>query len=1177
MFVKSLRMRGFKSFPDKTEFEFEPGITAIVGPNGSGKSNVVDALCWVMGSQAARQMRGGRMEDVIFSGTAARTELGRAEVELTFDNSSGEIPLDTAEVSIGRMLFRSGESKYTINRQSCRLIDVIELLGDAGIGRQMHSIVGQGQIEGIVMAQPEDRRVTIEEAAGVLKHRKRRERSLRKLEGVEADLVRLDDVDRELRRQLRPLSRQVEGAKRHGQASAEHARLALWRAGSNIREHRSKLEASVRSVHEYEVEIAELASAVEMVERDLVSLGGEVEAIGQLESRAQRLMQRLERVSARFDALCQVVSERRRGLVDRCSAIDREMSDPTLDLPSDSEVCRAKVDRLAADTARLDGEAQRQSEFESRHAVECAEADAAWHAAGLDGDDRRAALTAQISASEAVSCRADADRARIRDRLAALEAETGRLESQCGDALAGAGAVGARREPLASDVNTIGMELTQLTERIAELDDDQREATKEAASLRARSETLDAAAADGIGERKATDALVARFGDMSRISDLIEVEPGAEVAVAAALAPVLHSILLSGRSTDAAIGTIKGIDDGKAVLTVRPHIVPPADNAVAVAADIGTVSLLELIRPVPGAYSESVAEVIARHASRVHLARSVRDAAHLISEYPDLVFVTSDGDYFSDGLVKAQSPRRSTAIDPSIDAARARREAQRAEARAATLDVDIAVLRAKASDASRQERAMMAELAELDVSNRAAVEAADRLSREREQAELERGRLNDELEAANETVQRERERCSELTVRVSDLEPAATDSERVVLTDKRRELDRRGDDIRRRTISVQTERASTVAQLESARQRLDDTVEREADRTRRIEGLRSDRDRLSIELDQLDTVIRVVERARSEADRRCRLAVDDHDVYVDRLDAQSVQRNERRRRLGATQERIAALSDDRHQAEIALAKAKLRFEASEEVPGRDLGARIDAALNATLPDGVEPPDVDSKIDTLEAELRRIGPINPLAVDEFGELDARRRELESEMDDVRRAKNEIVEVVRQIDDQIAQILTDAYRDVSKYFSDLFALLFPGGEGRVILTRPDDILSTGIEIEARPSGKSAKRLSLLSGGERALSSIAFLFAVFLARPSPFYVLDEVEAALDDLNLYRFCEMISSFGRDAQLLIVTHQKRTMEIADVLYGVSLNADGTSRVIGQRVSDLATEPGRLG
>ncbi len=964
MFLKTLTMKGFKSFADKTALDFEPGVTVVVGPNGSGKSNLVDAVAWVLGAQGPRTLRGGKMDDVIFAGTPDRPALGRAEVSLTIDNSAQLLPIDFSEVTITRTLFRSsGESEYQINGVSCRLLDIQELLSDSGIGREQHVIVGQGQLDTILNASPEQRRAIVEEAAGILKYRKRKERAERRLVATEGNLLRLNDLLREVRRQLAPLQRQAEAAQRHGSVVDELRAIRLYLAGHQIaglqtrlaRLHDERAELDRREV-EVRARLRSLDESVLGAEQSLTALG--VEGLADW-------MVRVEALRERGRGLAALLDEKRRGA-------DRELT-----AAADGGV----VETLVADAATL------------------------------------------------------------REQVSALDAEAQGLTLPGTDAM------------LAVEAAELALQTSEEQWRAAE-----GHAARARARADALEQQLEAARAD-----VAAAELVGVEGVVGPLVDHLEIEPGAEAAVASALGDAMRAVVVRGG--DAARRAVERLRAGDAqgiVLVVDATADAPQPAALP---PTGARPLIDLARTrLPG-----LEPVLARLLGRAVLASDWRTALDLVLDDPDLVAVTPQGDRLG-----GDAPW-------SIGGAHASGVTQAALEEA-------------------QDRATSAEVA---------------------RAEAERT-----MESA---------RAALSAARAAEVRRAATEERRAVLAARLAEVELR----------LEGRDPGEAATAERRRARLLDVNAVYATLTRRLAEHRTAVDRLHD---------RLRERRRLEADAAR--------ASADQLDALRAERS------GLEQE-LLEIRELASRAEVSQAESRVKLDASIEGLRTEFDVEPAVALDAVAPAVPEGTPLAGRARELERDLRLMGPINPLALEEHRALQERSEFLQTQLDDVRNSRRELNRVIRAVDKEIVVVFTRAFEDTATHFASLFTTLFPGGSGKLSLLDPDDMLETGIEIDARPSGKNVRRLSLLSGGERSLTALAYLFAVFRARPSPFYLLDEVEAALDDVNLRRFLDLVHEFRGESQLVVVTHQKRTMEAGDVLYGVTMPPGGSTRVVSQRAADI--------
>jgi chromosome segregation protein len=1199
VYLKSLPLRGFKSFADPTTLEFEPGVTVIVGPNGSGKSNVVDAVAWVLGAQGPRVVRSSKMDDVIFAGTSRRPALGRAEVSLTIDNSSRRLPVDLAEVTITRTLFRTGESEYSMNGAACRLLDIQELLSDAGVGRQQHVIMGQGQLDAILQARPEDRRAVIEEAAGILKFRRRRERAERRIESTEANLVRLQDLHREVRRQLRPLERQAEAARRHDSLASDLRGLRLYLAGRELTSLERRLSSAAEARSGFVTEDGRLKSELARLD-DLVAVTEEALTLEQA-SDVLATLGAAERLHERARGVGNVIAERRRSVALALSATTQS------DVVASLEAEATRLDVELTETAVL------ATGLSPEHdALEAEAAQLVIEAAALLGRERPGeGSTPARAPGEAARLRevcdavrddlADAREALARsaEREAALARRVEELEVSVAQAALGAGrlagATGAARSALATaeDAERDAAGGVMSAEAAA------REASEVAHGLSARAHALQVAL-DEAHARAGVDHLAGRPGVLGTLFDVVELEGGCELAFESAVSDSLGAVVVEGFSAArAAIEHLRtsGIDgavlhfghepDGAAVVPGRgatsdllPDEAPPAADAAATATaaagpPVALAASGELLRSCVRATHRSVGALLDRLLSGVVLCRGDLVAALDLSEtLPDsAVVVTLEGDRFSArgwrlgagraGATKAalEGVRKETELAETA-AALARATAE--EARQAH-----AAARSAASEHGRRYETAWAE------ERQAASQREDlarRLQLLREQAPLggaarsECERHVTELGAMLEERQTALAAAEQFEREIADVAESAA-GERRQLDERERSLAARRAELHVRAAglaerqSVLTERRRQIETrlfgYESARAGAAARREGHEAASRALERLAGAGGAIQYELETALATLRQ-QRARHHA------AVGSIAAWL----------SEARASRTNSERELAGIRERSQRAELELAELRVRFESAVETLRHDLETEPADAMGAVCPE--LPPGIPAaaRVRELERELRLLGPVNPLALEELAALAKRDRFLAGQLEDVRAARRELGRVVRAVDEEIVNGFTEAFADVSSHFEVLFSTLFPGGTGRLSLVDPSDLLSTGVEIEARPAGRNVRRLSLLSGGERSLVALAYLFAVFRSRPSPFYLMDEVEAALDDINLHRFLDLMDEFRNEAQLLVVSHQKRTMESADVLYGVSLQPGGASKVLSERLGAVRASHG---
>jgi chromosome segregation protein len=1191
--LKSLTLKGFKSFASATTLRLEPGITCVVGPNGSGKSNVVDAISWVLGEQGAKALRGGKMEDVIFAGTSGRAPLGRAEVTLTIDNSDGALPIEYSEVSITRRMFRDGAGEYEINGNSCRLLDIQELLSDSGIGREMHVIVGQGQLDSVLQSKPEDRRAYIEEAAGVLKHRKRKEKALRKLDAMQANLTRLTDLTAELRRQLKPLGRQAEIARRAQSVQSELRDARLRLAADDIVTVRTQLareEADEASARARRAEVEEQLSVARVEQERLEA------ALAQDAPRlaaAQDTWYRLSALAERLAGTVRLAQERSRHLADpqeRAPGRDPDELDAEADAIAEQE---AELVAAVAEARRMLSEVL---EERAEHEKTLAAAERAHMAAVRALADRKAGIATLAGRAEALRSGAAATADEI-DRLSEALSE-----AQERTAVAEAELEQARDELGALDEDT-GLEQRSLQAaeaheaaraRVAELVARERELEQQRAHWRARVDALSVSLArrDGSGELVGTD------GVLGPLSGLLTVEPEARAAVAAALGELADALAVE--SPDAAVTALQLLrakDAGRASLVVAPgelqqghlHATSLQDGHLAATtrAPAGRWAI-EFVTAAP-----SIASAVARLLLGVLVVDDLAAARAVVAEHPELTAVTRDGDVLGSARATGGSGTASSALDvqAAVNEALERREA---------VEEELARLRPALEGARAEEAARLAE-----VESAKQVQNAAEARKAAASAQL--GRLEQAVRSATAEAQRLRERRDAVESRRSDALLALEAAEQQLA----RAEDEPVDDEPDTEIRDAAAESVAAARAEEVEARL--TLRTAEERARAIAGRAESLRRQAASERQARARAAAAREARERGARIAQAVVDAGQVASARIaeslaaaaaerDAAAAARDARERALGearATTGRLSALMDKLtdavHRDEVLRAQNRLRLEQLTEKVLGEHGLAVDdlvAEYGPDVPvppsaaemaeyeaakergeDVVEPPAMpydrgtqERRAQRAEKDLALLGKVNPLALEEFAALEERYRFLSTQLEDLKNTRRDLLTVVREVDDKILEVFTTAYVDVAREFEIVFRTLFPGGEGRLVLTDPDDMLTTGIEVEARPPGKKVKRLSLLSGGERSLTAMALLVAIFRARPSPFYVLDEIEAALDDVNLRRLISLMEELRETSQLIVITHQKPTMEVADALYGVSMRGDGITTVISQRL-----------
>lgn len=1031
MYLKSMNLKGFKSFASSTILNFEQGITCVVGPNGSGKSNVVDALSWVLGEQGAKSLRGGKMEDVIFAGTSGRAPLGRAEVSVTIDNADGVLPIDFSEVTITRVLFRNGSSEYLLNGETTRLLDIQELLSDSGIGREMHVIVGQGQLDAILLANPEERRAFIEEAAGVLKHRKRKEKAIRKLDSMQTNLARIQDLTVELRRQLKPLGKQ-----------AEVARKATI-IQSDVRDAKLRLLADdlIRMRSEMAEEVADetvLRDRKEQVERELNTARDreiELDAIAASENpqliSAQENFYRLTAQREQIRGIQNLSSERSRFLAEEAEEAKATGRDPKA-LEEEAQLLRKEEATITAQVKisqeQLNVDSNSLKAIEGQLALEENRVSASLRALAdqREGTARQEGhingLHSRIDATTGEINRLTTVRDLVQDRLKAHRESFGVIETQISSLTASEPGLDAIFEKLKVEVKVAEANTKTFTEKLQSV------------------EKLRAGSLGRLTAFKEIDELVKRSSN----SELIE-------KISSLTATCESELVKVSADCDRVKFELSAIQEALNKVNQDFEIALSKLNE----SDAAMTGLAEQLA-VAGQNVKNSGEELERLTSALTAATEQRT-----SDERDLAAAIAQ-------FESNQSP-----VEPDL--------------------THLEDLRSQVSDARSKEVEARLNLRTIEERKDAIEQRARALEN---QARVER-------DAASKSISR-REIRAQAAITAQQIADAAYEA------------------------LIQIE--SSILRAGSEREKL------EASRSARegeILSLRTSSRELATELERLTSSVHKDEIARAE-----------HRMRIEQIENKAIEE------LGIDVQTLA-----NEYGPINDVPTFYENEQGEFVPGDLIPYRRDQQ--------------EKRLAQAERSLTLLGKINPLALEEYSSLEERLRYLAEQLEDLKKTKKDLLDIIKEVDDRVQQIFTQAYEDTAREFEIVFSRLFPGGDGKLILTNPSDMLTSGVDVEARPPGKRVKRLSLLSGGERSLVAVALLIAIFKARPSPFYVMDEVEAALDDTNLGRLLGVFEELREKSQLIIITHQKRTMEIADSLYGVTMRGDGVSEVISQRIREV--------
>jgi chromosome segregation protein len=1169
VYLKSLTVKGFKSFADRVHIALEPGVTSVVGPNGSGKSNIADAVLWVLGEQSAKTLRGNSMEDVIFAGSSARQAVGVAEVDLVLDNRDGTLPLEFSEVTITRRMYRSGESEYLLNNSPCRLMDVQDLLHDSGLGRDTHSIISQGRLDEILNSRPEERRALIEEAAGVLKHKKRKERALRKLSAMETNLERARDVLAEVERQLRPLQRQADKARQYDSLVTELRDAEVSLAVDDLRDMRASWDVLAKEEREHDADIELARYRLAEKERELGNFQSLLEEKGLFVGDLSEQRRRLEKVLERLNSGLLLLEEKGKNLVERLSELRAKVHGAE----GRSVRRREEVARLSEEQAASGGQLQAlyQRLGEMRRESEAA---------------RKERLAAEASLSETSTAirrlRKEGDDVRrdmsgLEQQLSAFSLEESLLAER-------STSLGTQRQSLMA---TLAARRTRLEEAekartriqkqiaLADSDVDRRvrvveSRRKEAMELQ---DALTRVRAEAIGLEEvdrafatATPALAWVLsserkvpGLIGPVTDLIKAEAGLERVVELALGSDLFCVIVAdstarsgvlGLLADRAVGDIAVL----ALDAARPQAASSsAGRRLSEAVECG-----DEVRP-----------AIEAILGDVYLVPTLEEAIDGAQRFPGARFATPDGHMVW--------PTGKITLGPGLDQTASVLERKRRinelhdDQSAATSRLG----EAEASLAEAEEALRAAQQDALELGQQLATYAGDHGS-QREEI----GRLEAALTDLDGEARALAQRAAAIVERTAKDRPAREHAEErgkaleaeLERLEEEATLRREARDARFREESVVSERLA-ACQVDMAT-----VTEREIHLKRQMAAATAD-------LAEIDGTLASSEATEAALELLRERIQPVHDLYaslLERAEEWAVKLRDRARfeqadseslrdtiraaqdavrdAQAAVDERLAALADLR----VSSAQLQVQVDTAVARIVEEYGVPIERALDA--PPARDRDAVVERAHKLRKQLAQIGPVNELAVEEHASLEQRRSYLASQIDDLASSRTALTKVVRAIDRKMRDRFLETFEQVDGHFRNVFTLLFPGGSAELAMTDPDDPEQTGIEVVAQPQGKKLQKMTLMSGGEKALTALALLFALYRTRPCPFYILDEVEAALDDSNLRRFVSFVDSMRAHTQFVVVTHQRRTMQMADVLYGVSMQSDGVSKVVSQRL-----------
>ena len=1146
MHLKSITLKGFKSFAQSTNLLLEPGITCVVGPNGSGKSNIVDALAWVMGEQGPKTLRGGKMEDVIFAGTDTKGPLGRAEVQLTIDNSDGALPIEYAEVTISRVLFRNGASEYAINGESCRLLDVQELLSDTGLGREMHVIVGQGQLDTVLKANPEERRAFIEEAAGILKYRRRKEKTERKLEAMQVNLTRLQDLIAELRRNLKPLGRQADIA-RQAQEIAAIAREAKSKLLSHqIRGLREQLELSQKGETERKAEASYARTQLESARAGISEIESQL-----VSSELDQLRSQLFALEAQESKLrnLQNLAQQKISLLENPAATSRGQE--LANLKSALEAASNSLAELQAELSKREGTL---AELESIREI------AAGKLSAFDAEQLRA--RAEVEESQRMLSAAEGSISILESKLAGISNQISSLQLAKEQSLVRAAELAATKAEMQPELGTSDDALRSAHEKAQQSESAARQAVEKVRDeLHALERERDAVAAKhsalGLTLEQTDGAQDVRKANLKGLSGLlaeqISIDAGYETAIAVALGPLSDAVVAASKEAAVAgLRFLRGNQLGRVEFLIS--------SGTSVRGSESQLAGLSAASSVVSAPKEVIAQL-----ANIYLADDLDQAQSALGsgKLKNCVVITRDGDYLSDYLVRGGGSKKPSKLELTAERDQA---AKKLEKLAKDIEKSSTALSAKRDDlatASELVRTSLGTLQQHDAELAARAERVGRAIAQADSAQAELQRIDRDLEELEQTRAQLESELEAAKANLLGLPKPASSSEN---TQQRLDLagaldNARADElevrisvgtIKERLAGASREEATLRGRIKDAEAAIQKDFEAEKEREAQLVNARAS-------LSELPKIISLTEQLAAGLRQKLRDLEAQRGTRLERLGVLRAQAQD-------LEQKLAELNQGVHEVELKAHELRLNLSNLSERVQAELGMSIETLLTETPVVEESREELEKALRGAEGKLAQLGAFNPLALEEFSALEERHKYLSDQLEDLTKARSDLAGIIKDLDSKMQHIFAAAFEDTKREFEKIFPILFPGGSGSISLTDADDLLSTGVEVSVRPAGKRIERMSLLSGGERSLAAVALLISIFKARPSPFYVLDEVEAALDDANLGRLLAVIESLRDSSQLIIVTHQKRTMEIADALYGVSMRQDGITQVVGQKL-----------
>lgn len=1171
MYLKSLTLRGFKSFAERTVLRFETGVTAIVGPNGSGKSNISDAVIWVLGEQSPRSLRSGSMDDVIFAGSSARAALGMSEVSLTLSNTDGLLPIEFTEVTITRRLYRSGESDYYINNSPCRLLDIQELLSDSGLGKGLYSIIGQGRLEETLNSKPDDKRLLIEEAAGILKHKKRKDKALKKLGSMDANLQRAKDIAQEIGRQLKPLKNQANKAQEHLALTNKLRSLEIGLAIIDLNELQSDWENTVANEAGMKERLTQLKEELAAAHIKAEKLQLEFETKNFFSGDISEKRRKLQSVEEKVRSNINLLKEKTKNIEQRVGEVKHNISQSEQRKHSLIDQQRWLEKEKAALSSEIDKNSSTLVELKSK--VEDI------YSKRQEIEESIAGLKLKVQAETRASDGYQHGINELQLSIQTAENQLSFLKNELEILIKRKNDLYQRIEQKKRDTEVAGIEITRLEFQFNEVSMviDQLKAELEAnrgiegelrqefAGLKARIKALE----DIIDSFPTLDDVSESLGsfDMPEIlgllKDAIKVRPEYERAIEAVLGGDIFCVVLENSENLKKLVYAKDADSlslTSFIASDRARFKLPTNRLPMATWALDVVTY-------PGEFKYAVSALL----SHVYIVPDFHTAFALQDRTDGEILVTADGE-----VILPNGKIIFGAASEAIGILGYQRELE--DLNGVIADVEQKIKKAETVQEETRRKLERFEAQRDDIRVRLQAKKVDKsnLKQSLEDAEPELAKLSNQETAL-------RSKISALDKKLKDESESILRlrQEHKVQKDKLSSLQFTLDDSTKTRDSYLEEESRLKIALGKVKVDIESLNERISHNSRRIPGINKELNNFDTEMEKeqdfLDYLVKLhakIEPLKSVFEQVLESVAFRHDQISEMtiFEEGSLEdlRNELRQSqldVNKTNDRIESTIRQLHEIEVKKAQLELKVTSAVQKVVDEYDVPLEKALEMGL--AVDRGHAETEASGLRRRIAMLGPINPIAVEEYTQLEDRHKLFMEQIEDLQRSKRALLRVISAIDQKMKTRFVETFEKVNESFQAVASSLFPGGNAELILTEPDDTQNSGVDIIAQPGGKKLQRLSLLSGGEKSLVALAFSFALYQTKPSPFYILDEVEAALDDINLQRFIALLNRIKQDSQVLIITHQRRTMEVADSLYGVSMQADGVSRLISQKFSEV--------